>query len=169
MGDVSTELLTLGGVVIGAAASQIGSIVQAVSKGKSRKRKAEAQERAAKSARWRELYSEFTSALRDAAHQTKLAFGPTQSPGAVAGDRRTRLHTDLTSVRDLAGAVQVDGTEEARKVATDVLDGIADLLEAVIQQDAISKATFENTLAVLTKAVTDMITVSRKDFGADAG
>jgi hypothetical protein len=38
----------------------------------------------------------------------------------------------------------------------------------VIQNDAIGKGVFESTLAVLTKAEADMITVSRKDFGADA-
>jgi hypothetical protein len=114
MADVSTELLTLGGVVIGAAVSQIGSTVQAVSKGKGRKRKAEAQERAAKSDRWRGLYSEFIDALRVAAYQTKLALGSMQSPGAVTGDRRSRLHVDLTGARNLAGAVQIDGSKEAR-------------------------------------------------------
>jgi hypothetical protein len=92
-----------------------------------------------------------------------------QTPGtAWETDARDAIRQCLISIRDAASQVQVDGSKEALKIATNVLGGITELERLLAQADTIGGDVLDRVDAVLAKAETDMIDLSRKDFGAGA-
>jgi len=170
MSDITTGVFTVVGATIGATGTQITGIIGMASKSRSRKQKAAQRKRDENAARWRELYGEFTGSLRAAVTALASARTSLQTPGTIReANARDAVRQCLIGIRDTASQVQVDGSREALKIATDVLAGIAELEWLLAQADTIGGDVLDRVYAVLTTAETEMINLSRKDFGADAG
>jgi hypothetical protein len=168
MSDLVPTLLTLGGVVIGAAVSQIGPTAGAISKSRARKQNARQHARDRKEARWRELYGAFTDNLRAAADAAGSDRRALSSLGTAQAANPRVLKLQLDSVRAKAARVQVDGSPEALLIATGVLAGTRDVQQMLMLGQAFDKTVLDRLYDVLTEAETAMIKLSRTDFGADA-
>lgn len=169
MNDLVPTLLTLGGVVIGAAVSQIGPTAGAISKSRARKRKADQRDRDRKAARWRELYGAFTDSLRTAADAAGSDRRALRSQGTAQMANPAVLKVQLDSLRARGARVQVDGSPEAVRIATGVLAGTRDVQQMLMLGQAFDKTVLDRLYDVLTEAETAMIKLSRSDFGGDAG
>lgn len=169
MSDITTGIFTVVGAAIGAAGTQITGIMRTASKSRDRKQKAAQRKRDENAARWRELYGEFTSSLTSAITSLASARTSLQTPGtAWEAEARDAIRQCLIRIRRSASQVQVDGSKEALKIATNVLSSIAELERLLAQADTIGGDVLDRVDAALTKAETEMIDLSRKDFGADA-
>jgi hypothetical protein len=136
---IPTGLFTLGGAVIGAAGSQTRGIVKDATKSRARKRKAEQQRRYANAARWREIYSDFTANLGAAADVVNFNRQALRSIGTAQLANPAGVERRLASVRKTATQIQVDGSKEAYKIATEVIDGIRDLQQVISRREAFGK------------------------------
>lgn len=175
MTDIATGLFTLGGAAVGAVGTQISGIMRTNSKSRARKQRAAHQQRDEKSARWRSLYTDFIASIRAATLAVASARTSMQTPQtsailkAASSDGRAALRARLSLLRDTATQVQIDGSKEALKIADNVINGIAELAQMFIEEGMIGSGELDRVYKVLIKAEADMITLSREDFGADAG
>jgi len=170
MSDITTGVFTVVGATIGAVGTQITGIIRMASKSRTRKQKAAQRKRDENAARWRELYGEFTASLRAGITALASARMGMQTPGtAWDANARDAIRQSFIRIRDTGSQVQVDGSKEALKIATDVLGGIAELEQLLALADTIGGDVLDRVHAALTKAETGMINLSREDFGADAG
>jgi hypothetical protein len=174
MTDISTGLFTLGGAAIGAIGTQISGIIRTSSKSRARKQRAAQLQRDSQSDWMRDLYTDFIKNLRAAntvVRSARTTVRPMQASAtlrAATADGRANLRKGLAGVRDSATQVQIDGSEEALKIATNVLNGIDQLEQLVAEESMIGMGELDRVTELLTKAETDMINLSRKDFGAEA-
>jgi hypothetical protein len=169
MSDITTGIFTVVGATIGAIGTQVTGIIRMVSKSRDRKQKAAERKRDENAARWRQLYGDFTASLRAAITSLASARTSLQTPGTSWGEStRDDLRQRLIVIRDCASQVQVDGSRDALKIATDVLSGIAEVGQLLAEAATIGGDVLDRVYEVLTNAETEMINLSRKDFGADA-
>jgi leucyl aminopeptidase len=165
MSDLTSGLFALGGALIGAFGTQVTAIISATSKSRTRKAKAAEAARADRAARRRPLYETYLSELHAAADFVGWLYPRHTDGQVVAAIFAYKFNEQLTKVRDSSIRIQVDGSDEAVAIATQVLTGIAVLAFLISQSEPVSRKLMNTAHAALTKAEPQMIAAARKDIG----
>lgn len=170
MTDISSGLFALGGALIGAAGTQVGVIINSVSKGRARKAKITRQDAADRLAKQGPLYEGFTSRLSETTSRLNGAVSAIGGPNYDPVRTLAWLNTNLRDLRDLAVRVQIHGSEQARLIAAAVVSGTDELWGNVTSPLPVVPLkmlpSFTSARDALTPALANMVQVARTDIGS---
>lgn len=167
MSDLS-GLYAVVGAAIGALGAQLTSFTKAVSKSRARRAKEAVAEKESKAVKRRPLYEGMINGLDKTAEYIAWTLetisDPQRGPGGAA---QAGLREVLGPLREHCVAIQIDGSDHAMHIATDVLAGtyplwweLSTLRKTIFSTPALSKAR-----AAVLKGHAKMVEVSRRDLG----
>ena len=144
----------------------MAGIINAISKGRARKAKTAAADKAAKATLRRELYTRLIDELDQASQYVTWVRRTLDNPGQGPGASRQGLRQRLDQVRSSCTGIQIDGSDVAKASITRMLEGIQDLWQEVEEDSPRTEPALTAACRAITTGKAELIDAARTDFGS---
>lgn len=164
--DVSSGWFALGGTLVGVVGSQVAAVISATGKARARKLKNQRQDQATKADKRRVLYELLILQIDKAELLTaKVLASMDREPGGI--HYASSVREVIEPVRSTCISVQIDGSDVAREIASELLDATHELWFQVTldEENDAQRDAVEASHDALKLSHTSMVGAARADFG----
>jgi hypothetical protein len=167
---IASGWFALGGSLVVVAGTQVGAIISARSKSQARKLKYRRQDMAAKATTRRDLYEHLISRVDKAEALTARVLISMEDKYEEPMHYGNAVTEVLGPVRSACISVQIYGSEEARTIATELLDATqrAWLQATLWEGEDVDQGAVAAANSALERSYARIVEVARQDFGGVA-